>query len=245
MSLTLNMVGGGGGGLSATDALLRVQAPANSTVTITKGTTTKTDLGHENADDHTVYDYYFIIHQSQFDSINPWTVTATLTGEDPVSETVIIDSADEYDVVLDYTAWLYKEGNEYTSKTGGWSFDPYTNVGNTKVAPTKGADSITINGTSTGQLCGIGTVNSIDVSRFSTLKMHISAKTGGTMTILYTKAQSAPASSGNPLASLNVTANGEQTVSMSLTGLSQQTGYVYFYKTANAATVTIDKIWLE
>ena len=101
MSLTLNMVGGGGGGLSATDALLRVQAPAGSTVTITKGTTTKTDLGHENEHDHSVYDYYFIIHQSQFDSVNPWTVTATLNTAS-ASDTVIINAPDEYDVVLAY-----------------------------------------------------------------------------------------------------------------------------------------------
>lgn len=92
---------GGGASLKATDALLRVQAPAGSTVTISKGTTTKTDLGHENADDHTLYDYYFIIHQSQFDSVNPWTVTATL-GSNTATSTVVVDSADEYDVVLSY-----------------------------------------------------------------------------------------------------------------------------------------------
>lgn len=103
MSLTLNMVGGGGGGLSATDALLRVQAPAGSTVTISKGTTTKTDLGHENALDPTVYDYYFIIHQSQFDSQNAWTVTAT-DGNITQSDTVVIDAADEYDLVF---TWIY------------------------------------------------------------------------------------------------------------------------------------------
>ena len=52
------------GGLSASDALLRVQAPAGSTVTITKGTVTKSATGHENAEDHSVYDYYFVIHES-------------------------------------------------------------------------------------------------------------------------------------------------------------------------------------
>ena len=120
MSLTLNMVGGGGGGLKSTDALLRVQAPAGSTVTISKSTTTKTDLGHENADDHTVYDYYFIIHQSQFDGVNPWTVTATLNGE-TATDTIIIDAADEYDLVMAYlvpseyqaVAYLQASGTQY------------------------------------------------------------------------------------------------------------------------------------
>lgn len=99
--MIFNMVGGGGGSLSATDALLRVQAPAGSTVAITKGGTTKTDLGHENAADNTVYDYYFVIHALQFDGVNPWTVTATLSGE-TATDTIIINAAAEYDVVLWY-----------------------------------------------------------------------------------------------------------------------------------------------
>lgn len=108
MSLTLNMVGGGGGSLKATDAILRVIAPAGSTVTISKGGVSKSDLGHENADDHSLYDYYFIIHASQFDS-NPWTVTATLSGES-ASDTIVIDSADEYDIQLEYYLYFVKNG---------------------------------------------------------------------------------------------------------------------------------------
>lgn len=92
-----------GGGFNRHDALLRVQALAGSLVTITKGQYHKSDLGHENAQDHTVYDYYFIIHQSQFDSVNSWTVTAALNGEVSIN-TIIIDSADEYDLV--FTTYL-------------------------------------------------------------------------------------------------------------------------------------------
>lgn len=100
---------GGGGSLQATDAILRVIAPAGSTVTISKGGVSKSDAGHENAADNTLYDYYFIIHQSQFDSINPWTVTATL-GSDTKSDTVIIDAADEYDVILSYDLYFVRNG---------------------------------------------------------------------------------------------------------------------------------------
>lgn len=100
MSLTLNMVGGGGGGgLSATDALLRVQAPAGATVTITKGTTTKTDQGHENADDNTLYDYYFIIHASQFDSINPWSVVSTVDGIIN-TKNIVVNAPNEYNLIF-------------------------------------------------------------------------------------------------------------------------------------------------
>ena len=93
--------GAGGGHLNDTDALLRVSAPAHSIVTITKGSTTKSDHGHENADNHNLYDYYFIIHQSQFDSENFWTVTATYEAN-IVTTTIIIDTSDEYDVILSY-----------------------------------------------------------------------------------------------------------------------------------------------
>lgn len=111
--------GAGGGHLNDTDALLRVSAPAGSIVTITKGSTVKSDHGHENASDHNLYDYYFIIHQSQFDSENPWTVTATL-GEESASDTVIIYLSDEYDVTLSFALFIYNVGDQCSSTTGGW-----------------------------------------------------------------------------------------------------------------------------
>lgn len=117
LMLAESIGGSGGDGITSTDAILRVQAPAGSTVTISKGTTEKTDDGHENASDNTTYDYYFIIHQSQFDSNNAWTVTATL-GADTTSSTVIIDSSDEYDVILSFRIpGIYQEV-EYLESTG-------------------------------------------------------------------------------------------------------------------------------
>lgn len=98
-----------GGSIKGTDAILRVIAPAGSTVTISKGGASKSDLGHESASDPTLYDYYFVIHQSQFDSINAWTVTATL-GTQTSSYSVIIDSSDEYDITLIYGIYLVKDG---------------------------------------------------------------------------------------------------------------------------------------
>ena len=100
---------GSGGGLNATDAVLRVIVKAGSTVTITKGSYHKTDTGHENHIDNTLYDYYFVIHASQFDSSNPWTVTATL-GTETVTQTIIIDSPDEYDFQLYYPLYIIKNG---------------------------------------------------------------------------------------------------------------------------------------
>lgn len=116
MSLVLNMVGGGGN-FTATDAILRVQATANSIVTISKGGTTKSDAGHENMLDHTVFDYYFIIHQSQFDSLTPWTVTATL-GIGVTSDTIIINASDEYDMILTPLVPVEYQAVEYLQTSG-------------------------------------------------------------------------------------------------------------------------------
>lgn len=170
MSLTLNMVGGGsGGGLSATDALLRVQAPIGSAISITKGAVTKTDVGHENADDNRFYDYYFIIHASQFDSITPWTVTM-VNGSMTQTDTVIINSANEYDVLFKYLL-LYDYGNEFTDITGGWLFSQNSYP---SASLTKNDDNMVLYvSRSGGQNAASGctyTANAIDYTIFSTVK---------------------------------------------------------------------------
>ena len=185
MSLTLNMVGGGSGGgeILPTDALLRVQAPAGSTVTITKGAVTKSDLGHENALDPSIYDYYFIIHQSQFDSVNPWTVTASLSSYYDVSDTVIIDSADEYDVTLQFKLFLYDLGDENISLTGGLSAYPYkiSGAGSTTITPTvvKNASSIRItSGTAQNYQAFIfAPSNPVLFTSYSTMKIEVTENT--------------------------------------------------------------------
>lgn len=152
----------GGGSLLPTDAILHVQAPAGSTVTISKGTTTKTDEGHENAADPTVYDYYFIIHASQFDSVNAWTVTATL-GTETATGTVTIDTADGYDVILNYRLYIQKAGDGLQQEMG------YTRSGN-NVTVTFADDYIDISAWgSSGNTAYVGTMTAIDVTEYSKL----------------------------------------------------------------------------
>lgn len=116
MSLVLNMVGGGSG-LSATDALLCVQSTAGSIVTITKDTVTKTAQGHENALDPSIYDYYFVITASEFDSVNPWTATSTL-GVGISSDTIIVDAPNAYSLTLTPLVPAAYQAVEYIRGTG-------------------------------------------------------------------------------------------------------------------------------
>lgn len=108
MSLVFNMVGGGGG-ISENRAVLVARVPAGSTVTATKGGVTLTPKMWVVESDPTQDIALFVIAPSLFDSVNPWTVTATL-GTDTVSDTVIIDDNKEYDVELSFTLWFVKDG---------------------------------------------------------------------------------------------------------------------------------------
>ena len=110
-----NAFSGGGGGCADTDAMVRVMAPAGSTVTFSRGAVTKTSTGHQNADDASVYDYYFIVPASAFSS-SPWTVTATL-GADTETQTIIVNAADEYDVLITYATYLIQNGVLQTGYT--------------------------------------------------------------------------------------------------------------------------------
>lgn len=154
---------GGGGSLKGTDAILRVIAPAGSTVTISKGGVSKSDAGHENHDDATLYDYYFIIHQSQFDGVNPWTVTATL-GVKTVSDTIIIDSADGYDVTLLYGFYLVKDG--LLTGEGITKFQSNNTI-------VQNTGYVRFSDTTNNKIGIFSSTNKVDLTRYNTLRLKI------------------------------------------------------------------------
>lgn len=170
----LNMVGGGSGGIKPTDAVLRVIAPAGSVVTITKGSVSRSDAGHANADEPTLYDYYFAISSSLFDSGNPWTVTATL-GTQSISESVVIDASNEYDVVLSYTLHLVING---VMQDG--NFVPMALKSNSESSSTAGTPSVSAGSnyiqiamsSSSGFQTGIAYLpNKYDLSKYSKVRV--------------------------------------------------------------------------
>ena len=99
-----------GGGLTSSDAILKVNAPSGSTVIITKNGTTITGAGFVDPIDSSIYNYYFIIDHSLFSSTG-WTVTATssVTGETATAQQVI-NAAGVYEMSLSYGFYLFKSG---------------------------------------------------------------------------------------------------------------------------------------
>lgn len=171
--MIFNMVGGGGGGLKDTDAVLIVTVSTGSTVTATKGGVTITPTIWVQNADNTLDTAIFSIKASTFDA-NAWTVTATL-GTDSASDTVTIDSAEEYELFLEFNTWLFKNGDENTSLTGGWGtttwstswwkFGTYTNTGTVMLLQSQS--------TQTNACVSINTVNAVDVTDYSTMSLTV------------------------------------------------------------------------
>ena len=113
-----------------------------------------------------------------------WTVTAT-NGTNTATQDVLVDSATQYDIELSYKLWLYKDGDECENVTGGWvrtttgDFYGYPFTGTV----TFNADNIyiaTLSGSSDEvRLPFANTVNTIDLTGYSTLKIEYENATVG------------------------------------------------------------------
>lgn len=101
MSLTLNMVGGGGGGLSPNAAVIHVTAPVGSTISFSKGGVVVKVIGpeesHVNADNPTFADWYYAVSSSLYGT---FTLSATDTAGITETKSVAVSSNEQYDIVI-------------------------------------------------------------------------------------------------------------------------------------------------
>lgn len=188
MSLTLNMVGGGGGGdFPTVGAILRAFAPVGSTVSITDGNKTKTVESTESqvdTVDSTRAYYYFSIPTDEYGT---WTVTGTLNGQ-TYSDSVSVSSNTTYDVIIAYPLYLYKYGDTCDSVTGGWHAKAWKWSSNTATAkaPTITYNSDNMNVSVTNGGGAAVTTNSFNVTYYNTLKVraYYTGDAGGDASIM-------------------------------------------------------------
>lgn len=165
MSLTLNMVGGGSGGLVLSKPLLHVIAQLGSTVEISFGGIVVKTIPPSKAfpnEDGINADYYY-----SASATGTYTITA-IQGALSKSVTETVTTVKQYDVKVPLLV-LYYEGDEKTPLTGGWSFNK-NNVGGSTL--TKNDDSLllyTWSGGNAANGCTYPT-NPINTSGFSTVK---------------------------------------------------------------------------
>lgn len=241
MSYVFNMVGGGGG-VKDTNAILTVSVPTGSTVTAAKGGITFTPTMWVEASDNTLDFALFVIKPSLFDAQNAWTVTATL-GTDSVSDTVLIDSNERYDLQLDYGYYLYKLGDEYSSRTGGWGITGYSASNSTLVQATKHTNDITFTG-SNGVITFIGTLDLVSLpSDYTTFKVNVTSLIKGAYwPQIMIKTSKTNVNTSTDAAGKDITETG--VISLDISSLGNTAKYVCFYLYSNG-TMAFDKVWLE
>ena len=162
---------GGSGGLSLNGAVIHVTAPVGSTISFSKGGVVAKVLppekSHVNADDNTLADWYYAVSSSNYGT---WTVSAVFETES-ASDTVTIDSNEQYDVSIYYTWYLYHQGNTRDSITGGWSATA------TASGLSFGTSYITV--TAGNSMVMAGTVNKVDLTGKATLYMSMTTSSHG------------------------------------------------------------------
>jgi len=231
---------GGGGKLKDTDAVLVVTVPTGSTVTATKGGTTLTPTMWVKAADASLDCAIFSIPASKFDSTTPWTVTATL-GTQTASDTVLITTNKEYEISLSFALWLFNDGNTFESTTGGY-FKVYDTNGSSGTF-TLGS-TITVRGAASdsNSVCGCSTVNAVDLTGVSTLKIHVTSGISGYSSRYGTFGVS-KTSGFAPFTSLSVFTHIFSTGDISI-NVSNLTGlyYVKIYGASSAGQLVTDKV---
>lgn len=241
MSLVFNGVysvvnGGGGGGPSASDAILTVTAPAGSTVTATKGSATLVPTLWTTAADAELECALFVIPPAQFDSTTPWTVTAT-SGTNTASDTVAIDSNNQYYIELTFTFYLYRNGDEFSARTGGWM---WVNNGSGSYVNNTSAGRMEVTTTSSGYQTNLTTVNMISVTEWTAVKCLV--KTNKQMRIQTSTTNDRQAT---PVVSQSIAASADfQTVTLDVSN-EMQLYYIGFRTTAASTEFAVKAVWCE
>ena len=133
---------------------------------------------------------------------------------------------------------LYEYGNLHEQITDGWTSSNYRAL-NYQVQSTFNADNIQICGTNGVAVGGVGTVNKIDLSSYTKLKLLYSADYVGTANLSVLTNQSDDIVNA-PLATANITKGSLQTAVLDITAITE--GYV---AVAASSTLYIYDIWLE
>ena len=152
-------------------ATIKVTYPAGSTCTCSKGDEVLTAGGTSGVKTFTVT------------SAGTWVIKIT-SGKYSASKSVsITKTGQSVSVSIDYTLWLFKDGDQFTENTGGWHSRPDF-IYRSNLTPN---GTVTIGNTismqaGSGQSATAWTVNKIDLTQYKTLSV-IADKASGSQDI--------------------------------------------------------------
>lgn len=233
------VVGGSGGGFSTKDAIIHANAPVGSTITFSKDNVAakviEPSKAIANSDGETA-DYYYSVKSSNYGS---WTITAT-SGENVRTETITVNEVKQYDCILGYDLYLYKNGNKCINASGDYVFR-FGNYNGYVGYVTWDSDRVSI--TSTGNGVGLYTNNAIDFAPYTVLCVDWS-KTGSAPVFGACDSNSGVQVSGNtPQVSVSKSTDARETTRIDITSLNHS--YYVGFSDYPGGTVTVYNIWLE
>lgn len=218
------------GGVGKLFSVIAVSYPAGSVCTCTDGTKT---LKAKDTSGKALFNV---------PSAGTWTVICT-DGTDTASQPVTITTAGQAESIgLFYIPYLYKDGDERTSLTGGWDTSGYTWGTTPFQGVTKKSDSMVIQGIYNAYRGGVGTVNKVSLKGYSTLKALGRADSGAlTRVYILTKKDAE-----NGQAAYANFSTAETEISIDLKSI-QGDYYIAIVcdSSSGTKTATVKKIWLE
>lgn len=210
------------------NGIIAYSAPVGITVTATKGSenlpVSKTTIGDKEL-------HCFIVKPQYFGEI------AVACGDKV--QTVTVDS--NITVMLQHAVYLYKDGDECTDITGGWSSSGYTSSSSSYsiTEAQKLTDRITLQKGSTSQIVTLGTTNEIDLTAFK--KVYCEVSNGDTNANLILS-KSKTAFTGSTSAISTVVLNDGICV-LDIEAVNK--AFVAVYSLRATKAVNIFRIWLE
>ena len=202
-------------------ATINVTYPEGSTCTATDGVTTLTAPDTSGV-------WVCVVPNAGI-----WTVTCPVS---PSKTVTITENGKTTSVALGL--YLYNNGNEFESYTGGWATDGYKTGYPWPYKATKYDDYIAIAFVGGQGVGGIGTVNKISFGDYATLKAIVAPTQKMTLKVL--SAQSPVDNNGKIVAKAEVAASADQTT-MALSVNAIETGYVAI----DGDNGKIHSVWLE
>lgn len=146
-------------------------------------------------------------------------------------------------IVVDRKQWLYRNGNQFTSVTGGWTGAGFTwGSYSVKAGVLNPTDISLVGSTNSSGFVVMGTVNAINLSHYSTLNVIVNVtkldSNGGAVIITPTK------SMASNIKRVYVTSLGQQTMQIDISSINADE-YIIFEVDGPRRAMNVLEAWLE
>ena len=229
---------------SGVGAVLSIDAPIGSTVTISQGSFSK--VLKDPIEISTFFSrYFYLIKPNKFGS---WTITAT-DGTRTTDTRVLVTANKEYEVTLSFIIYLFRAGDQCTNITDGWNATGWTTANTSTTAGTIANGKMTIG--NVGNSCILATNQAVSFSGRTLLTVEL--KTLSTYSTYDAGAVDLYDSKGTITATRRFAgravpgAVGNHLVTVDLSDLSQTSGFVVVRNGGAVSNYKYEvyNIWLE